>query len=140
MPLAHPCSRKIFYDAPLSYPLRTAVVKMRYITIIVAIICIAAVVVILASLILEKATLSVDGPTPVWDTATVARPQHAPIFTLQPGSVVPISECLDLKSYFMYKIILADGRTGYVEEGEYHLHVYSIFSPPLNRPLVFNCH
>jgi hypothetical protein len=48
-------------------------------------------------------------------------PPPSPLARLASGQSVPVKKCVDVKHYFIYKVRLADGRDGFVLEGEYSL-------------------
>ena len=46
-------------------------------------------------------------------------PHPVPIAELSSGQTVPVTKCVDVKSYMIYKIRLPDGRDGFVLDGQY---------------------
>jgi hypothetical protein len=83
----------------------------------------------------ERAEIIVEGPTPVW---VDKKGDGKKIASLQGGMVVPIMACIDVKSYFVYRVSILD-KTGYVVDGLYHVRVGPIWSD-IKSPIVFNCH
>lgn len=48
-------------------------------------------------------------------------PHPSAMATLSPGQRVQVAKCVDVKNYQIYKVILPDGRNGFVLEGNYSL-------------------
>ena len=59
----------------------------------------------------------------VYATANQAKtwPHPAAIAKLYPGQSVPVTQCVDVKSYMIHQIRLPDGRVGFVLDGKYLL-------------------
>jgi hypothetical protein len=68
-------------------------------------------------------TLVAKGMVPVYATLKDATKSPPPpvIAQLLAGESVPVSKCVDVKHYLVYKVRLPDGRDGFVLDGEYSL-------------------
>lgn len=66
-------------------------------------------------------TLVAQNAVPVFATEKQAMtwPHPVPIAELSSGQTVPVTKCVDVKSYMIYKIRLPDGRDGFVLDGQY---------------------
>lgn len=69
----------------------------------------------------EAVTLVADGPLKIYDHASADPSQISVIATLETGLEVQVTNCVDLKHYIVPEVVLADGRTGYVIDGRFHL-------------------
>ena len=60
---------------------------------------------------------------PVYSTASEAMtwPHPAKIAEVNAGQSVPVTKCVDVKHYFIYQVLLPDGRVGFALEGEFTL-------------------
>ena len=72
----------------------------------------------------------------------------SPLAVLQPKERVPVLDCIDVGEYQVFEVRLADGRTGFVNDGDYRLrdeHDDSTWcgsnphNPQLERGWVTNC-
>lgn len=72
---------------------------------------------------LRALTLLANGTVPVYATEDDAlkTPSPTAIALLLAGQSVPVTKCLDVKHYLIYKVQLADGRDGFVLDGKYTL-------------------
>lgn len=68
-------------------------------------------------------TLVTKGTLLVYATQEDATKSPSPpaIAKLSAGESVPVTKCLDVKHYLIYKVRLRDGRDGFVLDGEYSL-------------------
>lgn len=68
-------------------------------------------------------TLIAEGTVPVYATQedAIKSPSPPTIAQLSAGERVPVTKCLDVKHYLIYKVRLPDGRDGYVLDGKYLL-------------------
>ena len=68
-------------------------------------------------------TLVTKGTVPVYATQEDAMKSPSPpaIAQLSAGESVPVTKCVDVKHYLIYKVRLPDGRDGFVLDGEYSL-------------------
>jgi hypothetical protein len=48
-------------------------------------------------------------------------PRPPVLAQLSAGESVPVTKCVDVKHYLIYKVRLPDGRDGFVLDGEYSL-------------------
>ena len=67
--------------------------------------------------------LVTEGAVPVFETKSdaMASSEPKPIAVLSVQQSVEVVKCVDVKHYFIYKVRLPDGRTGYVNVGDYVL-------------------
>ncbi len=68
--------------------------------------------------------LVTKGTVPVYateDDAINKPPKPSVIAQLSPDQSVPVTKCVDVKHYMIYKVRLPDGRDGFVLDGEYTL-------------------
>jgi hypothetical protein len=103
---------------------------------IVAIVIIALVA---SSAFLQKAKLTSFAETEVWDRIPTPGTKLKQIAVLHPGETKVISDCIDIKSYYLYKISLPDGRKGYVFPRNTKVTTTFAFLPPYSQPVVWNC-
>jgi hypothetical protein len=87
-------------------------------------------------LLAEQATLIIPKDTPLYDRATTQNDAKI-VGTLRAGVRVRVTECVDLKSYFVYRVQLPDGRSGYVNGG---MPTITVEPFSLGEPIVFNCY
>jgi hypothetical protein len=93
----------------------------------------------LASALLQKATLTSFAETKVWDQIPTPGTKLKQVAVLHPGETRVVSDCIDIKSYYLYEISLPDGHKGYVFPGNTKIGTTFAFLPPYSQPVVWNC-
>jgi hypothetical protein len=86
----------------------------------------------------QRATLTALEQLRVDDQAAVGGVEVTQIAEIEPGTRLPIAECLDTKSDRLFAVELPDGRLGYVNIGKIRVEVEPLWSM-LSGPIAFGC-